>query len=113
MENEEKSIADGLRELADWYEKHPEITCPVVHINIVSLTANDKVSELGTIAKAFGTCKKTVNNWSFSINRDFGPVRAYAHVGREEVCKRVIKWECPESLLAAIGKDAMKAFEEA
>jgi len=113
MENEEKSIADGLRELADWYEKHPEVGLPSVRIELDSLNADEAIRGLALTAKAFGTCEKKFGSYLISINRRFGPVRVSAHVDRDSVCKRVVTWKCPESLLATLGRDAVKALEEA
>ena len=114
MENEEKSIADGLRELADWYEEHSNIGLPRVVIDTpLTLDPGALVVHIGLVAKALGNCRKRVDEYSVVVSRDFGPVPVFMSVSRSEVCKKVVTWKCPESLLAAIGPDAMKAFKEA
>ena len=114
MEQEtEMTIAEGLRELADWYERHPEVARPLVRIEVDDSNPDEAVHGLAVTAKAFGKCKKHFGSYLISVSRDFGPVNVVAHVSRDTVCKKVVTWKCPESLLATLGPDAMKALEEA
>ena len=109
------TIAEGLRKLADWYDDHPEVGMPLVRIEIKNsyIAPQTAIEQLGILAKAFGKCEKRFNDWSYNVERRFGPVKVYGSLTRDAVCKRIVTWECPESLLAAIGSDAVKAFEEA
>jgi len=109
------TIAEGLRKLADWYDDHPEIGTPSVRVEIDNpfTDPGPAIKQLGMLAKAFGKCEKRFNDWSYNVERRFGPVKVYGSLTRDAVCKRIVTWECPESLLAAIGSDAVKAFEEA
>lgn len=109
----EMTVADGLRELANWYEKNPNIAAPQMSIWINSSDGDRTVEKLAIIAKAFGNCTKDVNEYYIHVWREFGPFRVTAIADRDSVCKKIVTWKCPESLLAAIGKDALKELEEA
>jgi hypothetical protein len=117
-------FADGLRELADWYEAHPTIELPTTQRFDIFL---DNKAEFAAIARAMGTLEKVVtgdDSYSFVIlKKSFGPVSLDANASRDEVCvsrqvgtrtvtrqvatdyktieveEPIIEWDCP-SLLA-------------
>ena len=107
------SVADGLRQLADWYEEHQDTKAPFISIHLGYGQPEELVQRLAAMAKAFGTCRKDASEWSFSVVRDFGPIPVNASISRESVCKRIVKWECPKSLLAELSPEAVAAFEDA
>ena len=113
MENEEKSIADGLRELADWYEKNPTVKPPSVTIHLWPDEPGVTISELNRTMRAFGTYEKKINDHYIHISRNFGPVPVDVMASRDYLCEKVITWKCCDDLVNLIGPEALKAFEEA
>jgi len=113
MENEEKSIADGLRELADWYEKNPAMKLPSVTIHLWPDEPAVTISELTRIIKAFGTYEKKINDHYIHVSHNFGPVPVDVMASRDYLCKKVVSWKCCDALIELIGPEAVEAFEEA
>ncbi|MDP7337678.1 MAG: hypothetical protein QF786_00050 [Vicinamibacterales bacterium] len=117
------AFVGGLRDLADWYEAHPEVTLPSSTVNIYP-----DVREFSAVARAMGSAEKeAVGSW-FVLAKSFGPISLEANADRDEVCTKrvvgtrtetkrvptafedrevdveIVEWDCP-SLLAG-GKDA-------
>ena len=103
-------IADGLREIADMYEANPELKAPKVYLWICDGSGNE-ARKLAEFAKAMKPCKKVVNDYNFAVLRNYGPVEMRAYVDRSSVCKKVVKWECPKSLLETLGPEFEKELE--
>lgn len=106
----------GLRELADFLEKHRAAPLPVGYLNAFP----DDDIDLASIARAIGSAEKDFNgDWLF-LNKQFGPIQYAVSIKRERFCeKRVIgtrivpaspeheeeifAWDCVESILAGNG----------
>lgn len=85
MESPHKQYANGLRELASWYEEHEEISLPSTDVDCFSL---DTKEEAAKVAKAFGKCRKDYNEYHLVLSSYFGPIRLRFVFGREKVCTR-------------------------
>lgn len=105
------TTAEGFRALADWYEEHPEIVHPALYIHVHD-SGEDAAKKLAIIAKAMGTCKKDASDYYFTVSREFGPLILNAMVSRDSVCKKIVTYECPESLLKSLGPQFEKEFAE-
>ena len=83
--------ADGLRQIADWYEAHPEI--PVPHLDSVDVyTVHDR-DDLQRVARALGSCEKGSASAEslFVLKRRFGALWLQFYWNRAQVCtQRVI-----------------------
>lgn len=107
MEETKQTTAEGLRALADWYEAHPEIDAP--HMSLYFWErGGEAAKKLAAVAKAMGTCEKSFSDYSLTIKRQFGPVWLTASVDRDAVCKKIVTYDCPESLLAELGPEFEK-----
>ncbi len=115
-----KDYASGLRELADWIEKNPDIPLPET---VLSVYACDGKDQALAIAKAARPFTKEYDNSFFRIKKTFGPLTLRYFFNREDVCvKKVVgkvqvseryipgrlvpaheeekvEWECHEALL--------------
>ena len=91
------SIADGLRELASWYEAHPEIheLFAFPEISVASFPTESK-PVVQQIAKALGSFDKDFSSL-LELKKNFGPVKLRFVFWRDAVCtKRVVKTETVE-----------------
>lgn len=112
----------GLRDMADFFEQHPEVQRPLdVGFYVI---VHDK-SELVKAARALGNCDKTVDSY-YNVQKKFGRFTLQFCVVRDAVCtQRVVgtktvtthklitpavyqeveevvenvAWDCPEALL--------------
>ena len=117
--------ADGLRQLADWIEAHPDIKTPETTISCCSVNSKE---EAASVLLALKPCRKHFGPDMFSIKRDFGPLTLSFLFYRTDVCTRrvigtrhvearlvpereeeIVEWDCPEALLRA---DAATEAEE-
>lgn len=90
MADSNHEIVQALRDIADWYEAHPEIDAPP-HELLVVKWASDGPSALKTTARALGTFEKEDLDSMMGLNRTFGPVKLRFVFYRERVCqKRVV-----------------------
>jgi hypothetical protein len=97
---EHQQYADGLRQLANWYEAHPEIPLPLLEVNNYAVDSKD---EAGALAKALGTFKKRYTDDLLIVNKMFGSINVQFFFTREKVCTaRVVgkKYE-PEVVIPA------------
>ena len=98
-------FVDSLRQIADFYEAHPEVPPP---FSAPYLCFYPTKEQLPMIIRAFGSCKKEVSEERFRLNREFGSLTITASWDRNAVCtqrtvEKVVSevvWDCPESLLA-------------
>jgi len=92
-DNEE--LVKGLRMLANHLETHPEI--PYLNCSI-SKYAYNKESFL-EYAHTLGSFKKTFNDKYISLRANFTDrIEVNVFVSRENICKQVVSWECPEDM---------------
>lgn len=103
----EQTVAEGLRALADWYEAHPEIDTPSVFLHFWE-QGGEAAKKLATVAKAMGTCEKSFSDYSLTLKRQFGPVWLMANIDRDAICRKIVTYDCPKSLLAELGPEFEK-----
>lgn len=83
-----RAYIDGLREMADWLERHPEyvVTWNPVTINLFPADKDD----LAEFVRAAGrSSKEWTNDWLI-VSVAFGPHKIDANLSREQVCRRVV-----------------------
>lgn len=103
-----KDYADGLRQIADWYEAHPEIALPTP-ATLGNYMLNTK-EEAAQVSRALGTCEKTYTDTMFYISRQFDAVRLEFVFFRNAVCvPRVVGTEdVPERVIPAHTRDIVE-----
>lgn len=122
MTHEEYS--DSLRQIADFFEHHPEIRLPNDAENFIYYGASNK-EQLSSLARALGDCQKFLDTrWElFELRHKFGAITFRSISRQDAVCiRRVVgernvpertipetiipahteevrEWDCSESLL--------------
>lgn len=126
----------SLRQLADWYDLHPEVPLPGIrgrNLTIAIPAAN--AANMAIIARAFGSAKKEMDSLFFRLIKTFGVIDLDAFEFRDKICtRRVVKsepiieqvpvygepiryeatprlieevaWDCPDSILQGGVSDA-------
>lgn len=116
--NRRRDYAQGLRELADFIDAHPDIPCPYGEAH--NAFVRDK-AQLGMIARAVGgRWDKNGTSQFFYIRREFAGGHSYeVNVSRDQVCRKVVtgtriepavperevevvEWVCTEPLLVGV-----------
>ena len=94
------SFIKGLRQIADFYETHPEIPTPYVDKLFAFLQTRDQMTE---VARAIGTCEKGADDNYFWLRKTFGTFKVEWNVSRNVACRRVVVGtrEVPEQVIAA------------
>lgn len=109
---DQQKMSAGLRELADFFDEHPE-----VH-HSEKMTINHFVcnrDEFIELAKHLKPFKKDPNDKYYSLVRMFGPIKLDVYCNRDTICtKRTVKklvevdeWDCPEHLLSNNSKQVV------
>lgn len=80
-----KDYTDGLRQIADFYDQHPEI--PVPRAEIIYYPVNDKAT-LFPVIQALGTFEKDYFDTLFYISKTFGSVALKFCFMRATICER-------------------------
>ena len=90
--------AQGLRDLADWVEAHPEIDLPDESISVFSKHTKEEAAK---VLLALTPCKKDYSGDLFTLSRSFGHVRLKFLFVRSAVCtRRVVRTEeVPEEII--------------
>jgi hypothetical protein len=110
IENETETTAinlgviEGLRALADFLEAHPDL--PPINWAAASARVDTKDVFIAA-ARPMGSFKKVVNDYDYELVRKFGPVKLDVSIRRETICKKVVKWECPDDPFLAITADTV------
>lgn len=135
MENKRQYFIRGLRDLADLYEKNPDLPTPVTSDFNVFFWADDSTRErLSKIGRMLGTFDKLPNfagNW-YSLRKKFGEISIYFNFVKENVCikrvvgtqkvkkrvyptsiepaeveveEEIVEWDCPNGLLRSDEED--------
>jgi hypothetical protein len=120
-------FADGLRQIASFFEKHEELPLPDGMsgnwFSFYDWGSNGK-ELIVNAARAFGTCdKETGGQTCYGVRKDFGAFTVRFLSAKEQVCTKkvigtrhveeyfepgrvisahdeeIVEWECPESLL--------------
>jgi hypothetical protein len=104
-------FAEGLRALADLYERHPEMLVPDHGLSLY-MPYDTKSENLRATIKAFtdgGTVHKDPSDeYYYRLHRFFGVLEVTVNVERSVFCKKVTRmkmvetWECPDSILEGL-----------
>lgn len=108
-----REFVQGLRELADLYERHPEMLVPD-HRLYLYLPYSEQPPRYAETVKALAdggvvTKKAKPDDYYLCVNRTFGALTVELNIERSALCKRVVKmqavetWECPDSILGLAG----------
>jgi len=90
---------DGLRQIADFLEAHPDVDLP--HLNSVItgkfedtlnifIVDGDQKAKLATIARAMGRAEKLMAGGDVRVIRRFAGITLVAQASRSEVCERIV-----------------------
>lgn len=112
--------AASLRQLAGWYEAHPE--APVPSDPTLYVSAKDTLEEVRRLARELAPCDKAVggtDSGTFTLSRRFGDLTLKFVFWRSAVCtrrivgmvevpervtpahtKELVEWDCPDSVLS-------------
>jgi hypothetical protein len=96
--------AAGLRQVAEFYETHPEMPLPPATICVYSWQKPDFLVSVKEMAKG-GTIHKKVDADAecgyYRTIRHFGAVQLEASIPRRTICRLVTPavYDCPDSLL--------------
>ena len=119
-------FAAALRQIADWYDDHPEMP-GATEINITTPRNTPEVA--AGIVRALGSCSKDFSKDVVAIARDFGGCTLRFVLWRSAVCERrvvgtrevpervtpahveeIIEWDC-HPILAAEEPEAVVVIE--
>ncbi len=83
-----KVYADSLRQIADFFEAHPEVKLPPPEFKFYQ-TSNS--GEVAAFAKAFGSCTKRYEGDFFYLTKKFGALTVEVIERRQKICvKKVV-----------------------
>lgn len=109
-ETRNKEYVEGLRQLASWYEAHPEIDTPDKTIDVYSLNTKE---EAAACLKALVPCKKEYEGTMFRLSKEFGSINLRFIFYRQAVCtarvigqRHIEAYTKPAQLLPAEHVDA-------
>lgn len=93
--------AQGLRQIAAWYEGHPDAPRPALKLEVFALAGSPE--NIASVIRALGGVKKEYNESFIWLTRDFGGVELKFYVARSAVCtKRVVSVQhIPEQVVPA------------
>ena len=105
--------ADGLRQVADWLEAHPDIDMPSNEIGCFSMNTKEQAAR---VLMALKPCNKVYGDSLFSITRQFGPIILRYYFNRNQVCTpRVVGTKVvparPERLIEATPEHVVEVIE--
>src|SRR6185436_13988075 len=94
-----KEYAEGLRLLADWYERNETVPNPGSYENYDVNSKDDAVN----VVRALGSCHKRYDDNLFRVTKEFGAVTASFIFMRGAVCTRRVvgEEEIPEEIVPA------------
>lgn len=96
-----QEYAKGLREIADFYEKNSEMVQAVLSYYSFGkeefLNAFRVLCNGGKVEKDMGDSKSEFAQ--IRISRDFSGVPLHIFTSKDTTCKKIVSWECPDSLL--------------
>jgi hypothetical protein len=84
MSEERALYVAGLREIADFYDAHPEVPTPSDGHNNYAVNTDEDARKL---AKALGTFKKEYSEDMFTMSKTFGSIQAKFVFYRKAICK--------------------------
>jgi hypothetical protein len=83
---EAEQVANELREMAAFFEAHPELPRPSGHVYVFLKEDANPKETLRTVARAGGV--KYADGIYFGVKKSFGSVCVAVLVNREAVCER-------------------------
>lgn len=93
-DQERAAYIEGLRQVADWLEAHPEVELPWLGFEpklSIYLVGYAQREPLAAIARAMGSFEKIANGDDyFQIVRRFAGIAVVAQASRDEVCEKVV-----------------------
>ena len=103
-----KEYVDGLRQLADFYELHPDLK--FAHEEGVTVYGYHTKEDALAVASILGNCKKKFDGEAFFLVKGFGPFELKFYFAREQICERiVVRTETiPEYVIPAHTKDIVE-----
>jgi len=88
----QQEYIQGLRDIADWLEVHPEYapsgTSAGVHVNLQGIFTKEDLISAGRAMG--GTLEKSTTDSFFWLDRRFGPHALSAACLRSQVCEKVV-----------------------
>ncbi len=127
LTDRQREWIDGLRSLADFAERHPDVASAYSTLSVNVFAAD--AAEMADIARRFGGPFEKVSEGSFyNLRKFFGPHKVDVCASHDNVCERVqvgtesrevpdpdalaavptilvdepvYQWVCPDSILAA------------
>ena len=82
-------FTQSLRQIADFYDKHPEVPLPDAFR--FAIYTVDEPEDIAPIAKAFGSSFKSYDDNYFKLTKRFGVIDLQVVALRDKVCtKRVV-----------------------
>ena len=108
-----KEYADGLRQIADWIEAHPDIEVPETELSGYGMHSKEDAAK---VLMALKPCKKLYGDSLFSIVREFGPITLKFVFSRNQVCTpRVVGTKVvpatPERIIEAMPEHVVEIIE--
>jgi len=79
-----REYTTALRNLADWYDAHPEIPFSTDSMQNYALNTDE---EARALAKALGTFQKHYSEDMFTMSKKFGPIDCRFVFYRKAICK--------------------------
>ena len=101
--NKNQAVIDGLLEAAEYLQGHPDI--PALTIAWLRASVWTK-SQLHDAARVLGSCEKIADDHYYVLRRAFGPLHLEVSISRDQICKKIITWDCPEDPLLGIPESA-------
>ena len=106
---DQQKMSAGLRELADFYDEHPDFISCSEHTFYKYTSGREVFIEL---AKSLGPFEKGNDGDNYTLFRMFGPIKLQLYCSRDLVCtKRMVtktveveEWKCPGHLLSSTEK---------
>lgn len=112
MADERREYIEGLRELAAWYEAHPEIPAP--HGTAVHNAMLDSKEDAAMVIRALGSCEKHYGDSIFTIAKPFRGITLEFYFYRGSVCRQIVVGtrEVPEQVIPAQPEKVIPAHTE-
>lgn len=89
MDRAHTEYANGLREVADFLESHPEMDLPDSTLIAYSLYSKEKAATVARAMGQGGRCDKVYEDQIVRLKRDFGPVTLEYIGTRSNVCEQI------------------------
>jgi len=88
-DNYRHEYVDGLRQIADLLESHPEIDLPTTEIPCYTMYNKEIAAKVARALSDNGRCNKVYTDGTLSLQRSFGPVLLAYYGVRSNLCEQV------------------------